>query len=118
MTADSLYIVQGLWIGGALSTAEKLCIRSFQHHGHEFHLYVYDDVDGIPSGTIIKDANTVVPAERIFRYKDNGSVAGFANLFRYALLFANGGAWADMDMVCLKPIPKQYAPIIPLQSYR
>jgi hypothetical protein len=44
----------------------------------------------IPNGVTIHDANKIIPAEKIFKYKNNGSYAGFANLFRYKLLLEKG----------------------------
>lgn len=82
---------------------ELLTLKSFIHHGHKFHLYVYDDVPGIPGGIEVFDANEIISHEKIYRYKDGGSYAGFANQFRYALLFMRGGFWVDMDTVCLRP---------------
>ncbi len=45
-------IVQGLWIGNKLSLLEQLSLKSFMANGHEYHLYIYDDVENIPEGTI------------------------------------------------------------------
>ena len=97
-----LPIVQSLWIGDPLSNLEKLCIQSFLDNGHEFHVYVYDDVQGIPDGATIKDGNEILPESEIFR-NNNGSVAGFSDYFRFALLAKRGGFWVDMDFVCIKP---------------
>jgi hypothetical protein len=82
---------------------ERLCIRSFLAHGHEFHLFTYGDVAGIPAGTVIHSADEILDRSRIFTYKGNGSVAGFANMFRYKLLLDHGGWWVDLDIVCLRP---------------
>ncbi len=95
-------VVQSLWIGPKLSSMEKLCIQSFQKHGHEFHLYVYDQVDGVPPPTKLCDANEIVPSSRIFFYSEHNSCAGFANMFRYKLLLERGGWWVDTDTVCLR----------------
>ena len=96
-------VVQSLWIGPKLSSMEKLCIHSFLKHGHQFHLYVYDQVDGVPTQTKLCDANEIVPSSRIFFYSEHNSCAGFANMFRYKLLLERGGWWVDMDTVCLRP---------------
>ncbi len=96
-------IIQGLWVGDALSVMEQLSIASFLRNGHEYHLYVYADVKNIPPGTVIRDGNEILPASRIFQYKQQASYAGFANFFRYKLVLERGGWWADTDMVCLKP---------------
>lgn len=99
----TLPIIQSLWIGESLTVMEKLSISSFLQKGHPFHLYVYDKVEGIPDGTLIKDAAEILPPEKIFKYKDRDSYSGFSNLFRYKLLLERGNYWVDMDMVCLKP---------------
>ena len=91
-------------IGARLSTLEQLSIQSFLDHGHAFHLYVYQDLDDPPPGTVLKDANEILPASEIFQYPDRKSVAAFANIFRYKLLLERGGWWADTDMVCLRPL--------------
>jgi len=95
-------IIQSLWIGDELSSIEKLCINSFLKNGHPFHLYTYSNVKGVPKGTTILDANTIIPKSKIFRYA-NGSVACFADYFRYKLLFDKGNWWVDTDVICLKP---------------
>lgn len=96
-------MIQSLWIGEKLSVMEQLCISSFLQNGHAFHLYVYNDVEGVPKGTVLKDANELISSKRIFKYKHYDSYAGFSNLFRYKLLFEKGGYWVDTDVVCLKP---------------
>lgn len=99
-------IIQSLWIGSTLSTMQKLSIVSFLQNNHPFHLYVYDDVQGVPEGCVLKDASTILPASKIFKYKQFNTYAGFANLFRYKLILEKGGYWVDTDVVCLKPFPE------------
>jgi mannosyltransferase OCH1-like enzyme len=103
-------VIQGLWIGAELSVMEQLSIASFLRNGHEYHLYVYDNVENIPAGTVVKDANEILPASRIFQYKQQPSYAGFSNFFRYKLLLERGGWWSDTDIICLKPFdfPEEY----------
>lgn len=99
-------VVQSLWIGERLSAMEALAIRSFLSHGHPFHLYCYDHVDGVPAGTILKDGNEILPRDEIFVYSTGfaaGSYAAFSNFFRYKLLLDKGGWWVDTDLVCLRP---------------
>jgi hypothetical protein len=106
----ALAVVQGLWVDGALSELERLSIASFLEHGHGYHLYTYGDVPNVPAGAVMRDGRDVLPASRIFRYRDHASFAGFANFFRYRLLLEQGGWWADTDTVCLKPfaLPQEY----------
>ena len=110
MSADPNKTIQGLWIGPELSLLEQLSISSFLQNGHDYHLYVYDEVKNIPAGTVIRNANEILPAARIFQYKHRPSYAGFANHFRYKLLLERGGWWADTDTICLKAFdfPEEY----------
>lgn len=96
-------IVQGLWIGPELSVMERMSVASFLANGHEYHLYVYDDVKYVPRGVLVRDANEILPSSMIFQYKHSRSYAGFANFFRYQLLLKKGGWWADTDVICLRP---------------
>ncbi|MBV9494769.1 MAG: hypothetical protein JOZ54_11030 [Acidobacteria bacterium] len=96
-------VIQSLWIGPRLSTMEHLSLSSFLHHGHEVHLYTYGEVANVPRGVIVRDGREILPAERIFVYREHNSVSGFSNFFRYKLLLERGGWWVDTDMICLRP---------------
>jgi hypothetical protein len=93
-------IVQGLWVGEAISNLHRMCVESFLKNGHCFVLYTYGPVKNLPEGVVVKDANKIVPASLIYQY--DGSYAGFSDLFRNKLLFANGGWYVDLDIFCLK----------------
>ena len=101
-------VFQSLWIGSELSVMEQLSIRSFLANGHEFHLYTYQDIKGIPPGTtVVRSGAEILPADQIFCYQKGygkGSYAAFSNLFRYKLLLERGGWWTDLDSVCMQPI--------------
>lgn len=111
MTNDN-QVVHGLWIGDKLSPLELLCIKSFQSHGHVFHLWTYADITTpLPEGTIIRSAEEIIPLSKVFSYEHGnefghgkGSLAGFSDIFRYKLLFDHGGWWTDMDVTCLYPL--------------
>src|SRR5215471_10867912 len=111
--ADNNRIVHGLWIGSELSRLEQLTLRSFARFGHEFHLWVYDDIETrLPVNVALRDANKILPRERIFRTArqdaetgvGKGALPPFSDLFRYKLLYEHGGIWADMDVTCLRPL--------------
>ena len=95
--------MQTLWIGKPLSKLEQLCLKSFIDNGHTVHLYIYDKVENIPTGVIVKDGNDILDNSEIYRYK-NGSVSAFSNLFRFTLLYKKGGYWIDADLLCVRPI--------------
>lgn len=111
----SKVIIQSLWIGESLSLNEQLSIASFIYHGHEFHLYTYNKLTNIPNGTIIKDANDIILEKDIFQY-NGGSYAGFADWFRWKLLYIKGGFWVDTDVVCLKPFEFESSIIFGLEG--
>lgn len=103
--------VHGLWIGSTLSPLELLTLKSFVRWGHEFNLWLYDDLQtSVPKGVNLRDACEILPRERIFRKRERdietgvgeGSVSPFSDLFRYKLLYEHGGIWADMDITCLR----------------
>jgi hypothetical protein len=94
---------QSFWFGENLSPYEILCLKSFIDRGHAFKLYTYGHLV-VPAGVQLVDAGEVLPKDSVFFYQhwpESGSVAAFANRFRYALLAKFGGWWVDMDMVCL-----------------
>jgi glycosyltransferase involved in cell wall biosynthesis len=111
--SDENRVVNGLWIGNRLSSLELLTIHSFLRHGHEFHLWLYDDLETpLPKGVILENAEEIVPHSRIFRRRDIDPETGvgrlslgpFSDLFRYKLLYEKGGWWVDMDVTCLRPL--------------
>lgn len=113
--------VASLWIGEKLSNLGKISIRSFLSNGHPFHLYVYDNVQGVPPGTTLCDANEILPRSRIFSYErgfGKGSYAGFADLFRYAMMYETGYWWVDLDVICLKPFDFETPYVFGAESMR
>jgi hypothetical protein len=94
--------IQSLWVGNRLSVMERLSIASFLQHGHDYHLFTYEEVEGLPDGAVREDARAILPELMIFQYRDFPSYAGFSNYFRYKLLLERGGWWVDTDLVCLR----------------
>src|SRR5580692_1821427 len=92
-------VIQSFW-SGKLTDMEKLCITSFLKNGHPFHLYCYGELEGVPEGTTVMDAGTLMPESEI---KNFPTLQQFADYFRYRLLYDKGGWWMDMDTVCLRP---------------
>ena len=106
----SLEPVRSLWIGSRLPPAQRACVASFLRVGHPFELFSYEEVRGVPAGVRVCDAGRIISRDRIFRCgagagQSVGSLAGFSNLFRYAMLVEHGGYWVDMDTFCLRPFP-------------
>jgi glycosyltransferase involved in cell wall biosynthesis len=88
---------------GSLTGYEITCLKSFVDHGHRVVVYSYGHAE-IPDEFESGDAASIIPENELFFYADGpakGSVAAFANRFRYALCAAFGDWWIDTDVVCL-----------------
>lgn len=94
-------VVHLFWAYGSFSALEKLSALSFLRYGFRVKLWSYGGVGNCPAGVEQCDAGAIIPESRVFTYR-NGSYAGFANLFRYAVLCQHGGLWADTDVICLR----------------
>ncbi len=90
-------IVNGVWKGPRLTRMQQLCIKSFQQNDHEFHLYVHNDVEGIPEGTKIHRIEEVAPVIPPFKFDANMS-----DFTRIKIVYAVGGFYVDLDTVCLR----------------
>jgi hypothetical protein len=115
-----LPIIQGLWYGSsALGQMERLSIQSFLCHGHEYHLYSYDQITNLPKGALLKDARSIHPSFEMIRNRD-GKVLGaaFSDLFRYKLLHDRGHFWADLDVVCIRPFDFADEVVLAAENHR
>jgi Alpha 1,4-glycosyltransferase conserved region/Glycosyltransferase sugar-binding region containing DXD motif len=117
-TLVQLPTIQMFWHGARLSRVERLSMCSFLANGHAVHLYVYREPVGVPAGVEILDAGQILPADAMFVHETTGSIASFADWFRYKLLLARGGLWADTDVVCLRPLHYPGAEIFGWQDAR
>ena len=87
------------WHGRSISSLETTCMQSFVRHGHRLRVFTYDE-HSLPEGVEHADAREILPYERLFTFKNSPSA--FTNIFRYALLFEQGGWWVDSDVLCRK----------------
>ena len=96
--------IHSLWIGPRLTWIELLSLRSWLEHGHRVTLWCYDSIEGIPDGVYTAAAAEILPKTAIIRHRKTGSVAPFANRFRYHLLRRGPTTWLDADIVLLRPL--------------
>ncbi|MDP2809198.1 MAG: glycosyltransferase [Rhodocyclaceae bacterium] len=97
--------VQMLWVGGPLSALERLSLTSWLANGHEVHLYTYGKPANSPKGLRICDAAEILPTQPGTQNSASGlEPIRFSDMFSYALLHTHGGIWADIDVVCLRPL--------------
>jgi glycosyltransferase involved in cell wall biosynthesis len=116
-TNSTNQVIHGMWIGSSLSKLELLTLHSFVRFGHEFHLWAYDEIHTpLPPGVVLEDAERIIPQKKVFRKTNTDRASGvgrgsfgapFSDLFRYKLLYEQGGFWVDMDVTCLKPFDFQ-----------
>lgn len=99
LSADNL-VVQGFW-QGEFTTMERLCVKSFMANGHEFHLYSYEPIAGVPDGVVLCDAADIVPRDQVETFR---CAQQFSDFFRIALLLKRGGWHSDLDNCCLRPL--------------
>jgi hypothetical protein len=92
-----------LWIGESLGPVERACMRSVLRQGHRLALFCYAPPAGVPEGVELRDAADILPRARIMRHR-SGSVALFANWFRYELQRRGEGVWLDVDTYLVRPM--------------
>jgi hypothetical protein len=102
--------VNGLWVGGPLSTMERLSILSILAQGYSYRLWAYAPLAGLPPGVEMADAAEIIPRADVFSYdrfenRAKCSYQGFSDLFRYKLLYERGGWWVDLDATLLRALP-------------
>jgi hypothetical protein len=73
--------------------------------GFDVTLYSYDEVENVPNGIRLADAEDIVKRDFIHRFKVMGraSIPHFADYFRCCLFRKTGAAWIDADILCLRP---------------
>jgi hypothetical protein len=94
-----------LWIGGALSWLEQLCLKSFVDQGQKVTLFSYEDIPNVPAGVIRRDGREVLQTETFIKYEKKDSFALFADQFRLHMIHQNPGMiWVDTDVYCHRPM--------------
>jgi Glycosyl transferase family 2 len=95
------YQIGMLWMRGALSFLEQLCVQSFLDAGHHVVLYSYDPIGRVPDGVEFRDAGEILPEAGFLVHERTGSPALHSDLFRYRLLERGERMiWADTDAYC------------------
>jgi hypothetical protein len=94
-----------LWIGGALSWMEQLCLKSFVDQGQQITLFSYEPIPNVPEGVIRRDGREVIDTDDFIKYAAKDSFALFADLFRLHMIAKNPGMiWVDTDVYCHAPM--------------
>lgn len=94
-----------LWIGGALTWLEQLCLKSFVDLGQKITLFSYEQIPNVPDGVICRDGREVLQTETFIKYERKDSFALFADQFRLHMIHKNPGMiWVDTDVYCHRPM--------------
>lgn len=92
--------VNMLLIAKELDIITNLCIRSFLDKEYKVNLYTYIPIQGIPTGAVRKDAETILSLLSI----QNMEIEKIKSLFAYTLLYKKGGLFVNNDTLCLDKI--------------
>ena len=99
-------IVKSLWIGVYLNEVTRLCIESWLKLDYQLHLYI--DKLCIPKEWekyINKGQLRLLKSSDILETDNNIDIPTFADLWRYKMLYEQGGTYLDTDMFLLKRLP-------------
>ena len=96
--------MNALWIGDRLAKLQQLCLLSAVHAGHRVRLFTYGKLEDVPGELEQVDARDIYPESAIIRHARTGSPSIFADRFRYEIARRGLGAWADADVLFLKPL--------------
>ena len=110
MTKNEIFT---LWVSDngndTLPLLPHLSLKSMVLCGHDVVIYTYSQLNNVPSGVKIEDANQILDKSRIFRYKEgHKTLSGFANLFRLKRLYELGGTWLDLDIILIRNINDKF----------
>jgi len=113
-------LLQTFWTGKPLSRMERAALQSYVNVGYTVHIYTYNPMaefmKQVPASRHIKvhDAREILPEEKLFTYAgraeigkrdDAYSYLPFSDLFRFTMLHKMGGAWIDLDVFMIHPVP-------------
>lgn len=116
----STMLLQTFWTGNPLSRLERAALQSYVNVGYTVDIYTYNPIaefkKQLPTQRHIRvhDAREVLPESQLFKYSgregigkrdDAFSYLPFSDLFRFTMLHKNGGAWIDLDIFLVKPLP-------------
>jgi len=115
----SRLLLQTFWTGKPLSRLERAALQSYVNVGYTVDIYTYNPLhefkQQIPGPHIrVHDARDILPESQLFQYSgrtaigkrdDAYSYLPFSDLFRFTMLHKKGGAWMDLDIFMLRPVP-------------
>ena len=113
-------LLQTFWTGKPLSRLERAALQSYVNCGYTVDIYTYNPLPEfmvqVPQTPHIRvhDARDILPETALFTYAGRSTVGAredaysflpFSDLFRFTMLYKNGGSWIDLDVFLTRPIP-------------
>jgi len=113
-------LLQTFWTGKPLSRLERAALQSYVNVGYTVDIYTYNTIseflEQVPKTRYIRvhDAREILPESQLFQYAGRATIGKrddaysylpFSDLFRFTMLQKKGGAWMDLDIFMIKPIP-------------
>lgn len=105
---SDLPVLNTMWVEGALSYVEKVCLTSALRCGHKVVLYTYFDVTGVPEGVEVRDGREVMSEKYLMKHKKRNSWSLCSNIFRYNLFKEECGVWIDTDVYFVKSLQSNF----------
>lgn len=99
--------INSVWIGKELGAVHAGCLRSFLRQGHRVTLHVFERPTDVPDGVELFDAEKLMARSEVFAHRSTGSFALASDIYRYRILRAGLGIYADCDVYCLRPFPSE-----------
>ena len=96
--------IHSFLMSGELKPMYKMCIRSFQKHGHPFILYTF--LDDLDVECEKRDLREIITENKIFWYKnmpENLKHGGIGERITSLMLNKLGGWHVNLDVTCLQP---------------
>ena len=115
-------LLQTFWTGNPLSRMERAALQSMVNVGYTVDVYTYNPITEfkkrVPRTPFIRvhDARDILPESAMFQYAGRDKIGQranaysylpFSDLFRFTMLHKKGGAWIDLDIFLVKPIPQK-----------
>jgi hypothetical protein len=100
-----------LWLGDKLPRISLVALNSWIEQGHNVDLYSDREINNLPDGVTIKDANSVLPLSILDKlkplikteYSPWQEIVSYSDLFRMRLMEKGLGIWLDTDIVLFRP---------------
>jgi hypothetical protein len=117
---QSKLLLQTFWTGKPLSRLERGALQSYVNCGYTVDIYTYNPLseflNQVPVSSQIRvhDAREILPESQLFQYAGRSAIGRrddaysylpFSDLFRFTMLHKNGGAWIDLDIFMMRPVP-------------